>query len=80
MIYRIYINYKKGILDPEAEALKKTIANMGIKSIVDLSKGKFFDIEIKSSENGLSEIKKISKDLLSNPVIENFKGRKKRNY
>jgi phosphoribosylformylglycinamidine synthase len=73
MIYRIYINYKKGILDPEAEALKKTIANMGIKSIVDLSKGKFFDIEIKSSETGLSEIKKISKDLLSNPVIENFK-------
>jgi len=73
MIYRIYINYKKGILDPEAEALKKTIANMGIKSIVDLSKGKFFDIEIKSSKNGLSEIKKISKDLLSNPVIENFK-------
>tara|TARA_Y100000766_G_scaffold17179_1_gene12095 strand:+ start:188 stop:421 length:234 start_codon:yes stop_codon:yes gene_type:complete len=73
MIYRIYINYKKGILDPEAEALKKTIANMGIKSIVDLSKGKFFDIKIKSSETGLSEIKKISKDLLSNPVIENFK-------
>lgn len=73
MIYRIYINYKKGILDPEAEALKKTIANMGIKSVIDLSKGKFFDIEIKSSETGLSEIKKISKDLLSNPVIENFK-------
>tara|TARA_B100001564_G_scaffold166156_1_gene139629 strand:+ start:152 stop:385 length:234 start_codon:yes stop_codon:yes gene_type:complete len=73
MIYRIYINYKKGILDPEAEALKKTISNMGIKSIVDLSKGKFFDIKIKSSETGLSEIKKISKDLLSNPVIENFK-------
>ena len=73
MIYRIYINYKKGILDPEAEALKKTIANMGIKSIINLSKGKFFDIEIKSSETGLSEIKKISKDLLSNPVIENFK-------
>ena len=73
MIYRIYISYKKGILDPEAEALKKTISNMGIKSIINLSKGKFFDIEIKSSETGLSEIKKISKDLLSNPVIENFK-------
>ena len=23
MIYRIYISYKEGILDPEAEALKK---------------------------------------------------------
>ena len=23
MIYRVYISYKEGILDPEAEALKK---------------------------------------------------------
>tara|TARA_B100000963_G_C22557850_1_gene639863 strand:+ start:312 stop:545 length:234 start_codon:yes stop_codon:yes gene_type:complete len=73
MIYRIFISYKEGILDPEAEALKKTIANMGFKSMKNLSKGKFFDIEIKNSKNGLDEIKRISKDLLSNPVVENFK-------
>ena len=73
MIYRVYINFKQGILDPEAETLKKTITNMGVKSVINLTKGKFFDIEICDSENGLDEIKKISKDLLSNPVIENFK-------
>ncbi len=73
MIYRIYISYKEGILDPEAEALKKTISNMGFKSMKNLSKGKYFDIEIIDSNKGLDEIRKISKDLLSNPVIENFK-------
>ncbi len=73
MIYRVYINYKKGILDPESEAIKKTISNMGFKSLKNLSKGKFFDIEISEKKNGLKEIEKISKDLLSNPVIENFK-------
>ena len=73
MIYRIYISYKEGILDPEAEALKKTISNMGFKSMKNLSKGKYFDIEIIDSNEGLDEIRKISKDLLSNPVIENFK-------
>ena len=25
MIYRVYINFKEGILDPEAEAINKTI-------------------------------------------------------
>ncbi len=73
MIYRVYINFKKGILDPESEAIKKTIRNMGIKSIQNLSKGKFFDIEIKKSKKDLEEIEKISEDLLSNPVIEDFK-------
>lgn len=72
MIYRVYINFKKGILDPESEAIKKTIYNMGYKSIKNISKGKFFDIEI-SSKNGLKDLEQISADLLSNPVIENFK-------
>ena len=73
MIYRVYINFKKGILDPEAEAIKRTIDNMGYDTIKSISKGKFFDIEISSSKNTLKDLEKISSDLLSNPVIENFK-------
>ena len=30
MIFRVYVNFKDGILDPEAEAIKQTIANMGL--------------------------------------------------
>ena len=73
MIYRVYINFKKGILDPEAEAIKKTIDNMGYDTIKNISKGKFFDIEISSSKNTLKDLERISSDLLSNPIIENFK-------
>ena len=73
MIFRVYVNFKEGILDPEAEAIKQTIANMGLKSVKNLVKGKFFDIEIEDKKNHLSEIEKISKDLLANPIIENFK-------
>ena len=73
MIFRVYVNFKDGILDPEAEAIKHTIANMGLKSVKNLVKGKFFDIEVEDKKNHLSEIEKISKDLLANPIIENFK-------
>ena len=73
MIFRVYVNFKDGILDPEAEAIKQTIANMGLKSVKNLVKGKFFDIEVEDDKNHLSEIEKISKDLLANPIIENFK-------
>ena len=73
MIFRVYVNFKDGILDPEAEAIKQTIANMGLKSVKNLVKCKFFDIEVEDKKNHLSEIEKISKDLLANPIIENFK-------
>ena len=70
MIFRVYVNFKDGILDPEAEAIKQTIANMGLNSVKNLVKGKFFDIEVEDKKNYLSEIEKISKDLLANPIIE----------
>ena len=73
MIFRIYINFKLGILDPEAEAIKNTIKNMGYKSVKEVTKGKFFDIQVDDKKDYFEEIEKISKNLLSNPVIENFK-------
>ena len=51
MIYRVFVNYKKGILDPEAEAIKKTAKRMGFKSMKNISKGKFFDIEISEKKS-----------------------------
>ena len=73
MIYRVYVYFKDGILDPEAQAIKNTIKNMGYKSISNLSKGKFFDIKVSQPTKGLKEIEKVSQELLSNPVVENFK-------
>ena len=73
MKFRVYVNFKEGILDPEAEAIKQTIKNMGSDSVQSLIKGKFFDIEVKDDKDYLNEIEKISENLLSNPVIEKFK-------
>ena len=73
MIFRVFVNFKKGILDPEAEAINKTIKNMGFRGIKSVSKGSFFDIEFDNKKNYIKDIEKISKELLSNPVIEDFK-------
>ena len=73
MIFRIYVNFKPGILDPEAEAINKTIKNMGFKCVEKISKGKFFDIKVKNDKDYIKEIETISIELLSNPIIENFK-------
>ncbi len=77
MIYRVYVEFKPGILDPESEAIKKTINQLGFTNVENISKGKFLILNFRQTTS-LSDIeKKISKELLSNPVIENFKVVKK---
>ena len=78
MIFRVFINFKPGILDPEDEAIKNTIKNMGYKSVKEITKGKFFDIQVDEKKDYFKKIEKISKNLLSNPIIENFKIVKKK--
>tara|TARA_B100000989_G_scaffold293098_1_gene269977 strand:- start:310 stop:546 length:237 start_codon:yes stop_codon:yes gene_type:complete len=74
MKFRVYVSFKEGVLDPEAEAIKKTLDTLGFKEIKKLSKGKFFNIEIKdNSKNKEDIVEKISDEILSNPIIENFK-------
>lgn len=77
MKYRIFISFREGILDPESEAIKKTIKNVGFKNILKISRGKYFDIEFRNSKKEeINVIKDISRDVLSNPIIENFKIKK----
>ena len=47
---------------------------MGHKNVINLSRGRFFDLEINSSNKDSRKIvKEISQEILSNPIIENFK-------
>ena len=74
MKFRVYVSFKEGVLDPEAEAIKKTLDTVGFKEVQKLSRGKFFNIEIKDiCKNKEDVVNKISDEVLSNPIIENFK-------
>jgi len=74
MKFRVYICFRKGILDPEAEAIKKTVHSVGFDNILNLSRGKYFDIEIKN--NDPKKIDELSRKILSNPIIEEYKIKK----
>ena len=63
------------MLDPQGKVVSQTLKNMGFNSISSVRQGKFFEIEI--NEKDLKKIKilaeEISKKLLSNTVIEDYK-------
>ena len=66
---------KKEILNPEAESIKKSLANLGFNKIDGLSLGKQIKIKIneKSKKKAHNQAKEMCEKLLANSVIEDYK-------
>ncbi|MHA2252900.1 MAG: phosphoribosylformylglycinamidine synthase subunit PurS [Candidatus Kariarchaeaceae archaeon] len=65
---------KKGVKNPAGEVIKRSIDKMGLDGLDSVLMGKRFIVILKNSSNGLWEqkLREISKNLLTNPLIENF--------
>ena len=66
---------KKDVLDPQGKVVNQTLKNMGYNNIISVRQGKYFEIELEETdaENAKKTIEEISKKLLSNVIIEDFK-------
>ena len=73
-LVRIFIKQKGNVLDPQVETLKKVLKDEGEKYILDLSRGKFFDLNIKekSEELAIAKAEDIAKSMLSNSVTDEY--------
>ena len=68
---------KSAVLDPQGQAVMKALEREGLKGLADLRQGKVFFLDFEpGTSGGLTEqralIEKLSKELLANPVIEDF--------
>jgi phosphoribosylformylglycinamidine synthase subunit PurS len=73
---RVYVSFKATVLDPQGQTIRGALNGLGHKSIVDVRQGKFFDVQIAAgAERGAveQEIDQIARDVLANPVIEDYR-------
>lgn len=72
MRFVVVVKLKQGILDPQGKAIRKVIERRGEKRIKDIRVGKYFEIEVEGSNRKETQktVESISKDMLSNPIIE----------
>jgi phosphoribosylformylglycinamidine synthase subunit PurS len=66
---RVYVSLKASVLDPQGQAIRNALQGLGHKSIHDVRQGRYFDLEL----DGEADIESIARDVLSNPVIEDFR-------
>ena len=72
----VYVTLKKTVLDPQGKTIHGALRKMGYKGVDDVRQGKFFEITL---DGGLdraaaeAEITRIAREVLTNPVIEEFR-------
>ena len=68
------VTLKKGVLDPQGKVVSQTLKNMGYRNIVNVRQGKYFDIDIDETdkEKAKKMVEEISKNLLTNMIIEDY--------
>lgn len=71
MKVRVDVMLKTGVLDPQGEAVRHALGNLGFQGVEKVRQGKVIELDV---AEGTSEetIKKMCEKLLANTVIENY--------
>ena len=71
---KVFVSLKKGVLDPQGEAILKALQSMGQKEVVSVRVGKYFEVELKNCDSPKAKqvLNQVSEKLLANTVIEDF--------
>ena len=73
---KVYVTLKPSVLDPQGKAIRHSVELLGFGGISDIRQGKYFEIEIDGalSEPEAREVAmRMARDVLSNPIIEDFR-------
>ena len=73
---RVYVSMKPTVLDPQGQTVCHALNGLGHKEIASVRQGKYFEIVLAdgtSPEAATSALDEIARDVLSNPVIEDYR-------
>ena len=72
----MYVSFKPTVLDPQGQTIRSALAGLGYASVADVRQGKFFEIVLApgtTRERAQQEMEQIARDVLANPVIEEYR-------
>jgi len=71
----VWVMLKSTVLDPQGQTIQHALASLGYAQVKDVRQGKFFVLELNglSRDDAQKQVEKIAKEVLTNPVIEQFR-------
>lgn len=71
----VTVMLKTTVLDPQGKTIHGALTKMGYKGVGSVRQGKFFELALDAGLDKASaktEVERIAKEVLTNPVIEEF--------
>ena len=72
----VYVSLKKSVLDPQGKTIQGALKKMGYRGLNDVRQGKYFELTLNgglSRTEAEAEVARIASEVLTNPVIEEFR-------
>lgn len=75
MLAKVYVTLKKGVHDPQGEAVRHTLGAMGYPEVEGVRVGKYIEVSLGEANRAAAEtkLKEICEKLLANTVIESYR-------
>ncbi|MDE3200770.1 MAG: phosphoribosylformylglycinamidine synthase subunit PurS [Acidobacteriota bacterium] len=71
----VYVTLKTSVLDPQGQTIHNALRKIGYADVTAVRQGKYFALNLAdglSHDAAKTEVEKIARDVLTNPVIEEF--------
>jgi len=71
MKVHVVVMPKQSVLDPQGVAVRNALRDLGLETVDSVRVGKFVELEFKTAPDE-AKLEEVCRDLLSNPVIEDY--------
>jgi phosphoribosylformylglycinamidine synthase len=71
----VYVTLKRTVLDPQGQTIQGALKKLQFSSVADVRQGKYFLLTLAdgtSRDAAQKEVDRIARDVLTNPVIEEY--------
>ena len=71
---RVHGTLKRGVLDPQGEAVRHALGSLGFDGVGEVRMGKVIELELAETDAAAAEarVREMCEKLLANTVIENY--------
>ena len=71
---RVHVRLKPGVLDPQGKAIGNALAALGFSGVGEVRQGKLIELDLAETDPACSreQVEAMCKQLLANPVIEDY--------
>jgi len=71
---RVHVSLKQGVLDPQGKAIGNALGALGFTGVGEVRQGKLIELDLAEADpiRAREQVEAMCKELLANPVIEDY--------